>query len=210
MQPCNVYVCSFSSSVQFQELSGPSRLCLRSHVVQELRSHASCAHVFCYARTSFHSVVLHTSFFVTVYIVQSENRYNVIRPNDMHSSWYLWFNFMGFGGSVTDGKQRHHSMLQKFADQGACIGREEAWERIEYAENMASDASRKFGAIVNINHWSKSACCMFDTSTCLCCPYQDVICDIAVPPGRLPSLFAPNVMCISDATRTIQFVGIAV
>ena len=84
--------------------------------------------------------------------MQSENRYNVIRPNDMHSSWYLLFKFRGFGGSVTDGKQKDHSMLEKLTDQGACIGREEACERREYAENMASDASRKLGAIVNINH----------------------------------------------------------
>ena len=53
---------------------------------------------------------------------------------------------------MTDGKQKDHSMLEKFTDQGACIGREEACERREYAENMASDASRKLGAIVNINH----------------------------------------------------------
>ena len=126
MQPFNVYVCSFRRSFDFQEFSVPSRLCLRSNVVQELRSHASCAHIIWYARTSFHSVVLHTSFFVTVYIVQSENRYNVIRPNDMHSSWYLLFKFRGFGGSVTDGKQKDHSMLEKLTDEGACIGREEA------------------------------------------------------------------------------------
>ena len=73
-----------------------------------------------------YSVVLHTSFVMTVYMVQSDNRYNVIRQNDMHSSWYLLFKFKGFRGFVTDWKQKDHSMLEKLTDEGACIGRETA------------------------------------------------------------------------------------
>ena len=53
---------------------------------------------------------------------------------------------------MTDGKQKDHSMLEKLTDESACIGRETTRERREYVENMASDASRKLRAIVNINH----------------------------------------------------------
>ena len=51
-------------------------------------------------------------FFVTVYIVQSENRYNVIIPNAcIH---------LGIGDSSSEEKDR--SMFAKFANQGVFLG----------------------------------------------------------------------------------------
>ena len=124
MQPFNVYVCSFLSSFYSQELSGQSRLSsfpmlFRSSVrmrhahmsfgLQELLFTASS-----YTRHFCHGIHCATRESIQCY------------ETKCYAFMMLLFKFMGFCGFVTDGKQRNYNMLQKFADQGACIGREEA------------------------------------------------------------------------------------